>query len=408
MSDLLWPGDHRAGDLLSDQAFLRAALEVEAAWSQALVDQQIAPREAAVTVDQMLDTLPPDILTTLAVEAEASGSPVGPLVTRLRRGLGGEAGTWVHRGLTSQDVVDTALMRCAADALVVVQRDLVAHVTSLTHLVRRHRDTTAVARTLTQHAVPTTIGLRMAGWLTGILDAHDEVAAVVLPAQLGGAAGTLAGAVELAAHLPDPVDAVTRVSISAADALGLTPSAPWHTVRTPITRLGDATTRCTDAWGHLANDVLAGSRSEVRELSEGSAGGSSTMPHKANPTLSVLVRRSALAAPGLAASLHLTAADAVDERPPGSWHLEWATLRQLLRRTVIAGAQVTDLLNGLQVHPDRSADLLEGAEQTRSEQHTMASLTGRSPAASYLGASGALVDACLARATSLLADQKPA
>ena len=84
--------------------------------------------------------------------------------------------------------------------------------------------------------------------------------------------------------------------------------------------------------GRIARDVLELSRPEIGELAEGRGGGSSSMPHKANPVLSVLVRRAALTTPQLAATLHLAAADQVDERADGAWHAEWDTLR-LLRRT---------------------------------------------------------------------------
>ena len=79
--------------------------------------------------------------------------------------------------------------------------------------------------------------------------------------------------------------------------------------------------------------MLTLGRPEIGELSEGAGGGSSTMPHKANPVLSTLVRRAALTTPQLAATLHLAAAGSVDERADGAWHAEWATLRTLLRRT---------------------------------------------------------------------------
>ena len=65
------------------------------------------------------------------------------------------------------------------------------------------------------------------------------------------------------------------------------------------------------------------------------------MPHKQNPVLSLLIRRAAITAPDLAATLHTAAALAVDERPDGAWHAEWATLRTLARQTVVAAAQTT-------------------------------------------------------------------
>ena len=129
------------------------------------------------------------------------------------------------------------------------------------------------------------------------------------------------------------------------------------------------------------------------------------MPHKANPVLSTLVRRAALTTPQLAATLHLAAAEADDERSAGPWHAEGATLRALLRRAVVAGDQTCDLLGGLCVHTDRMLETLAAArEDVHAEQRSLAELTGGVPRGDYLGASAAFVEAPLARAAAVLAD----
>jgi 3-carboxy-cis,cis-muconate cycloisomerase len=184
--------------------------------------------------------------------------------------------------------------------------------------------------------------------------------------------------------------------------LGLQGGTPWHSTRGRVTRTGDALVGCTDAWGRIANDVLTLSRPEIGELSEGTGGGSSTMPHKANPVLSVLVRRAALTGPMAAAQLHLAAAEADDERPDGAWHTEWATLRDLARRTVVAASQTTELLAGLQVHPGRMKDNLAAAlPGVLAEQRAMAELAGHEPGddpAGYLGLSSTVIAATIDRA----------
>lgn len=372
MSDLFWPGDARAGGLLSEEALLDAMVRVEEAWLG-------NPRPA-------MPALRPEDLTS-----EAAGNPVPSLVAVLRERTGDDR---VHRGLTSQDVLDSALMLCLLDVVTFTSKQVRAQVVALADLARRHRETPMVARTLTQHAVPSTFGLKAAQWLAGVLDAHDDLSALSFPVQLGGAAGTMAAAVELGR---DPA----RARAELAEALGLADAPPWHTVRRPVTRIGDVLVACSDAWGHLANDVLTLSRPELGELSEGSPGGSSTMPHKQNPVLATLVRRAALAAPQLAATLHLAAADQVDERAAGAWHVEWATLRDLGRRTAVAASQTTELVSALVVHPDRMADTLAGArDDVRAEQGTMSG--GREPTGDYLGEAHALVDAVLTRAQEAL------
>ena len=126
------------------------------------------------------------------------------------------------------------------------------------------------------------------------------------------------------------------------------------------------------------------------------------MPHKRNPALSVLIRRAALAGPPLASTLHLASALAVDERPDGAWHLEWAALRDLGRRTVVAASQTTDVLAGLRVDTARMRATLETAVGIDAEQRSMADLVGAAPSADYRGAADEIVDATLALARAYL------
>jgi 3-carboxy-cis,cis-muconate cycloisomerase len=324
-------------------------------------------------------------------EVESGGNPVLPLVRALRAELGAE----VHRGLTSQDVLDTALMLLARDALTRVSADLAGLADSLAGLASEHRGSVMVGRTLTRYAVPVTFGLKAAQWLTGVLDARAALGAVVLPVQCGGAAGTLSLAGELVA---DPLAAARAL----ADELGLAPGLSWHTRRTPVTRLGDALVETCDALGHIAGDVLLLGRPEIAEVREAAAagrGGSSTMPHKQNPVLSVLVRSAALQAPQLGAQLHVCAAESQDERSPGAWHAEWPALRRLLELTLTASSQAAELVAGLEVDTAAMRRRAESAARDLlSERGARAAgdVASDDPA-SYLGASDALIDAPLAR-----------
>ena len=396
MSDLLWPGDDRAGDLFTDAAVLAAMVRVEAAWLDALVRHGVAAPDAR---DDLTGLAGPADVAAVARDAESGGNPVIPLLKLLRSRLAGRneaAASWLHKGLTSQDVLDTALVLCLRDATGRVGADLRAQATTLAGLAGAHRDTALAGRTLTQPAVPITFGLKAASWLTGVLDARDRLAAVHLPVQIGGAAGSLAAPVALAGS---PAAAHDLVG-STAEALGLPVRDPWHTARAPLTGVADAMVTCTDAWGRIANDVLAGARPEVHELAEGAVagrGGSSAMPNKQNPVLAVLVRRAALAAPPLAATVHTGAAAAVDERPDGGWHVEWATLRTLARRTVTAGAQTAELLAGLRVQTARMAANLAAARPgIDAEQHSIA--PDAAPGEPYRGAIDQIIDAAIARA----------
>jgi 3-carboxy-cis,cis-muconate cycloisomerase len=406
MSDLLWPGDERAGRLMTDSALLRAMVAVESAWLAALVGLGVAEADAA---DDLADLVTDDDLTAIAAAAEAGGNPVIPLVALLRSRLGDRspaAARWVHQGLTSQDVLDTALQLSLRDVTDRLERELSSQVTSLSALAAQHRETVMAGRTLTQHAVPVTFGLKVATWLTGVLEAADDLhrAAGRLSAQLGGAAGTLAATTQLAgqAGRGDPARTALDVTTHTSRALGLAGRPPWHTSRATVTRLGDALASCTDAWGRIANDVLTLSRPEIAELAEPVAdgrGGSSAMPHKTNPILSVLIRRAALAGPPLAAQLHLASADARDERPDGAWHTEWSALRTLSRRAVVAADQTTELVRGLTVDADRMRTNATASDDLLAVARSMAASSGGGATVGrpedYLGATDILIDVAL-------------
>ncbi|BBY36369.1 3-carboxy-cis,cis-muconate cycloisomerase [Mycobacterium mantenii] len=408
MTNLLWPGDHRAGEHMTDRALLGSMVAVEAAWLSALAGAGLAPAGCAEA--EIANLVTPDDCESLAVAAEDGGNPVIPLVTLLRQRAEPAVAPWIHRGLTSQDVLDTSLMlavRAVADELTT---QLTQQISTLSELVTRHRDTPMVARTLTQHAALTTFGGKVAGWLNGVIDAFVRLAALTTPIQLGGAAGTLAATTELAALMTgttDPAGVSLQLVQSTATTLGLAARPPWHTSRAPVTAAGDAFVGCTDSWGRIASDIVTLVRPEIAELSEpatGNRGGSSSMPHKRNPVLSILIRRAAIAAPPLAATLHTAAALANDERPDGAWHAEWDTLRPLGRRSVVAGSQSGELLAGLTVHTQRMAENVNAAD-IAGEQRAIAELAGKEPSAAYFGAAGRLIDDCLSRAAAVLAQR---
>jgi 3-carboxy-cis,cis-muconate cycloisomerase len=397
MTDLFWPGDHRAGDLMSDRAFLAAMVAVEQSWLDALVGAGIAPQEARADLGGHLAD---GDLETITRGADVDGNPVSGLVALLRRRTAQPTALWLHRGLTSQDVVDTALMLCVRDATARIREELVDQVRTLSRLAETHSATPMLARTLTQAALPSTAGVKVAHWLSAVLDAAEPLAELRMPIQAGGAAGTLAATVELTGS----VEGAISLGDSLALALGLAPAPPWHTTRSAVTRIGDALATCCDSWGYIAADVATGSRPEIAELAEPGGGGSSTMPQKNNPVRSVLIRRAAMTAGSLAATLHTASAMSVDERSDGAWHAEWATLRTLARRTVVAATHATELLAGLQIDTARARANLAAADGVMSEQQTMTELTGRAAIPGYLGAAEQLIDAALQRAGHYLKD----
>jgi 3-carboxy-cis,cis-muconate cycloisomerase len=407
MTNLLWPGDHRAGEHMTDQALLRSMVEVESAWLGALSAAGLAPGDCADA--DLCELVGEADCEPLALTAEDGGNPVIGLVALLRERTAPAVAPWIHLGLTSQDVVDTGLMLAARGVVNHLTAQLAEQISALSALAVTHRATPMVARTLTQHAAPTTFGVKAANWLNGVVDALQRLSALKTPVQIGGAVGTWSATTELATltGAADPAELSENLMRSTATTLGLEPSSPWHTTRTPFTAAADAFVGCTDCWGRIASDVVTLVRPEIAELSEpvtGKRGGSSSMPHKRNPVLSILIRRAAISAPQLAATLHTAAALANDERPDGSWHAEWDTLRTLARRTVVAGSQCGELLAGLRIHAEKMAENLSRAE-VLGEQRAIADLVGKPPSATYFGAVDRLIDQSLDRARRALSSR---
>ena len=386
---------------VGDDAIVDALVAAEVALVRALAAVGAADDGVATAVSDALGWRGPGTgcrghgveAARLATAAPAGGNPVIPLVALLRERVPEGARAWVHRGPTSQDILDTALSLVAAEAAALVIDGLQQTADTLTGFAVRHRDVVAAARTLTQHAVPTTVGARAAGWVRGLRRAiaRLEQSRAGLPVQLGGAAGTLASFVEEFGP-----EAAAALPAAYAAELGLaTPDAPWHTTRWPVTELGDALVQAVDALGVVAADVATLSRTEIGELAESESGGSSTMPQKANPVRAVLLRSAALRAPQLGATLHVAAASAVDERPDGAWHAEWPTLRELLRLALGAAAQGARLAAGLRLDEAavaRNLGLDGGRIVAERLAHTLVPLIGRERFDALLARDGDLAE----------------
>ncbi|WP_240979691.1 3-carboxy-cis,cis-muconate cycloisomerase [Streptomyces sp. HNM0574] len=381
-----------------DTAFLQAMLDAEAALTRAQAGLGLAPDEAARAVGAAARTERFDP-RSLALRGRSGGNPVIPLVADLTEAVGPDAAPYVHRGATSQDILDSAQMLVAARTLDGLLPQLARTARELAATAAGHRDTPLPGRTLTQHAVPTTFGLKAAGWRSLVLDAYDRLAAVRagLPAQLGGAAGTLAafgahaeadGAADSGGGTESEHPGLRLVPRYARE-LGLAePALPWHTLRTPVADLASALAFACGALGKFAGDVLVLSRSEIGEVAEGSGGGSSAMPHKNNPVRAALVASAARQAPALAATL-LGSLCAEDERPGGAWHAEWQPLRELLRLTGGATEAAAGLAEGLRVFPYRMHEhlgLTEGLIVSERIAAALGPLLGRARAGELLSA----------------------
>ncbi|WP_406841040.1 3-carboxy-cis,cis-muconate cycloisomerase [Streptomyces sp. AHU1] len=352
---------------VADAAWVQAMLDAEAALARAQARCGTVPPAAAAAITAAARA--PDFDTRkLALASRETANPVVGLVAALTARVAArspEAAEYVHRGSTSQDVFDTGAMLVATRALKLIVADLGAVADALAGLAADHRDTAMAGRTLALHAVPTTFGLKAAGWRQLVLESIERLEPLAeggLPVSLGGAAGTLAGYLQHAGDDADPAAVLAELVAAFADETGLAaPVLPWHALRTPVADLGAALAHTAGALGKIAADVLVLARTEIGEVAEPAAAGrgaSSAMPHKRNPVLSTLIRSAALQVPALAAVLAQCLAHE-DERSAGVWHAEWQPLREALRLTGGAAHTAVELVRGLTVNPERMAGNLE-------------------------------------------------
>jgi 3-carboxy-cis,cis-muconate cycloisomerase len=369
-------------------------LDTEAGLARALERAGLAPAGAgdAVTAAARAANFDPNELGGLAA---LTGNPVPGLARALARRVPQSAVSAVHRGATSQDIVDTAAMLLAQRAIGVMQADLARAADAAAGLAAAHRATIMIGRTLLQQAVPVTFGLVAAGWLTSVDEARAGLNSVGprLAVQFGGAAGTLASLGE----------AGQRVAALLAEELGLAvPVLPWHTDRLRIVDLGAALARVAAALGKIARDVTLLAQSEVGEVSEGTSadqrgadqrgadqrgadqqapaasprrGGSSAMPHKRNPVASIAILGCTRQVPGLLATLTMATEQEL-QRAAGAWHAEWEPLTALLRLTGSASSWAADLLSGLVVDISRMAANLAATKGLPLAEHVSSLLAG--------------------------------
>jgi 3-carboxy-cis,cis-muconate cycloisomerase len=361
-------------EAVSGRAWLAAMLAAERALANAEAIAGVIPAHAAGPI---ADACRPERfdLDRLAEQGRGAGNPVEPLVRELTAAVGGEAAGYVHWGATSQDILDTAAMLVARRASGLAVEWAGALADRCAGLAREHRMTPMAARTLLQHAVPTTFGLKAAGWLAGVAEARERLVAVRagLRAQLGGAAGTLGA-------LGDRGPAV--LGLYARELELAEPALPWHTNRVGVAELGSALAVLAGAAAKVGRDVVLLSQTEVAEVAEGAGGGSSTMPHKRNPTASTLAIACAVQAQAQAGVL-VRGLDQEHERAAGAWHAEWEALSGALAYAGGAVHAAGRALEGLRVDAARmraNLDATGGLVMAESLAFALAPVHGRGEA----------------------------
>jgi len=336
-------------DLVTERAWVQAMLDVEAALTSALASMDEVPEQSARRIAAACDAERYD-LESLGRQTALHATPVVGLVAALRERVPEDDRAFVHRGATSQDIVDTALMLIAKRALTPLLATCREASGTVFQLAQSHRHTPMIARTLLRQALPTTFGLRAAIWLDGIDAARTRLRAVQetgLAVQMGGAVGgrdpELGRRVAVTLELADPV-------------IG------WGSTRVRSAELAGALGVLAGVLGKVARDVTLLAQDEVGEVSEGGdeGGGSTAMAHKRNPVAAISTLACTRRVPGLVATV-LAGMEAEHERAAGAWQSEWGTLAELLTLTGSAATWTGELVDGLRVHTDRMAENLLAA-----------------------------------------------
>ena len=336
------------GHLWSEQKKFATWLAVEIAAAEAMAAEGIVPAEAVREIKKKAGF---SIERIDAIEREVKHDMVA--FTQAVAETVGDAGRWIHFGLTSSDVVDTALglrLRDAADLILV---DLDALLEVLRNRAFDHKRTLMVGRTHGVHAEPMTFGLKLALWFAEVKRGRERVAR----ARETVAVGKLSGAVGTFAHLPPSVE--EKVCRS----LGLKPAPISSQVlgRDRHAEMLGALAILASTLDRIAVEIRSLQRTEIREVEEffdRDQKGSSSMPHKRNPVgceqisgLARVIRSNSQAALENITLWHerdISHSSAERMILPSSFILTDHILRRM-----------TDILNNLIVYPERMRQNLE-------------------------------------------------
>ncbi len=269
-------------DIFSERNEVQTWIDFEAALARAEATHGLIPAEAAAEITAKADVSRLD-LDALRADIAAAVHPIMPFVRLFSAVCDDDAGEYVHWGTTTQDVLDTGWVLRVRQAEAVISRDLARLIDVLAIIARTHRDTPMAGRTHFQQAVPITFGYKIAVWVDELRrhartleDLRPEVYAL----QLGGAAGTLASI--------GPVGLEVRETM--ARELDLSePAITWHVSRDRFAHLSFVIAMIASSLQRAASEIVTLQRTEVAEVLEpfhhGKVG-SSTMPHKRNPSIS--------------------------------------------------------------------------------------------------------------------------
>jgi len=345
--------------VFSDSSQVQKWLDVERALALTQAEMGLIPQKAADEISRKAHVELFD-LERLGTQNRETGHILVPTIRALAQLCDGEAGEYVHYGVTTQDILDTGLVLQIRESWEHIVARLSSIHRSLSLLAERHKHTPMAARTHGQHALPTTFGYKVAVWVDE-LDRHLERVEQAKPRIL---VGNLTGAVGTMASFGARGFDVQRLTL---EKLGLgAPRTSWHSARDRILESAGLLVQIAVTLGRAANEVYHLQRTEIDEVREGfrmGKIGSSTMPHKQNPSsidlisaLSRLVRAQFVALTDAAFQQH--------ERDGTTWRIEWAAVPDIFVYTGALLARMDEVLTaGLEIRVEqmrRNLDLLGG------------------------------------------------
>ncbi len=323
-------------------------LDVEVALAMAQAELGLIPVSAAENIRDNAKIGSLD-LESIRQGLKVTSHSLMPLLNALRQVCSREAGQFIHFGATTQDIQDTAQILEIKSILTLVERDLIIIIGQVIDLAEKYGNLVTIGRTHTQHALPMTMGLKIAVWLDELwrnLERFEEMKRRVLVSQLFGGVGTMDPFGDQAFALLDNFSA--RLGLEA-------PNVAWHSSRDRITEFLATMAMISGTLAKVADEIRCLARNEIGEMEEpfqmGKIG-SSTMPHKRNPemceqvvVLSKLIRSNAdLGFEGLINE---------HERDYRSVRLEWVTVTDTSLFTCGLLALMKDILDDLRIHEDK-------------------------------------------------------
>jgi len=317
--------DAELAGFLSADSQLEHMLAVETAFSQALGSAGVVSEPVAKAAVQAIAAASVD-MDQLRRGTARDGVVVPELVRMIRAGADKKFHPAIHVGLTSQDVVDTALVLALVDVCRVLGQRLDGLGQSLDLLIDQHGHASLMGRTRMQAAMPIKVRDRLRNWREPLIVHSERLAQIkprMLQLQFGGAVGDRV-------ELGSKGDAV---ALSMAETLGLgNPPSAWHTRRDNIAEFASLLSLITGTLAKMGQDIALMAQQGVDEITLTGGGGSSAMPHKNNPVqaelLVTLGRFNAVQLAGMhQALIH------EQERSGAAWALEWMILPQMIMAT---------------------------------------------------------------------------